>query len=186
MAQINDQGKVTRKVAQDIEESTGEDKNLVTLSSGVVLEVFQANPHTLIKVMTRTRRPEPPTYYAEKLGKEVENPDDPDYIARVKSWEMDYNSAMLNALIGLGTKLHSKPKGMPGPEDESWLKDYSVFLTPHPESKMWRYIEWVLFVAATSEKDTLMIGAKVRELSGVKEADVRDAVSFPEGDEKSR
>lgn len=182
---VPDQGKVLKRVAKSMDEvNAGESDNLVELSSGVVLEVHQANPSMLIQIMTRERRPEPPTVLIEKANKYIENPDDPDYIARVKAWEMNYNSALLFALIGLGTKIHTKPKGMPGPESDEWIRDIETFgLKSFPESKAWRYTQWVLSVAAPLDTDTQKIGAAVRKLSGVKEADVRDATNFPEGDE---
>lgn len=179
--------KVDRTVAKALDAAGEAEDNFIRLSTGVVLEACQANPNVLIRIMTAQPRPEPPVYFNKTMGREMENPDDPDYIKRVQSWEMNYNSGMLNALIGLGTKLVSKPKGMAGPDDDSWLSDYKALGLPTmPDSKAWRYITWVLFKAAVTDKDTSAIGEKVKRLSGVREADVKAAESFPEGNEASR
>jgi len=174
----------TKSVAKAIDDHGKQgDENIITLSTGVELYVKQANPIILIKIMTKEKRPEPPTVFMKDIGREMENPDDPDYIARVKAWEMDYNSAMLNALVGLGTSLKSKPKGLPSPDDDSWIADYKQYGLPTaPDSKAWRYIAWVQFVAAPVDKDIKLIGDKVKMLSGVREEDVADAESFSGSD----
>lgn len=181
---VSQTDKIVAKAIDAVGEAEG---NLIRLSTGVVLEAHQANPNVLIRIMTAQPRPTPPVYFSKEMGREMENPDDPDYIKRVQAWEMSYNSGMLNALVGLGTTLHSKPKGFPGPDDESWLKDYKALGLPViADSPAWRYITWVLFKAAVIDKDTALIGEKVKKLSGVKEADVKSAESFSEGDEASR
>lgn len=170
-------------VAKVIDESGRADDNLIRLSTGVILQAKQANPNVLIRVMTAQERPTPPVVFMKAMGREMENPDDPDYIKRVEAWEMNYNNSMLNALVGLGTELKSKPKGMVGPDSDTWLEDYKALGLPiHPESNAWRYITWVLFMAAVSEKDTAEIGNRVKALSGVREADVQSAETFPRSD----
>ena len=178
MAKVTDADKT---IAKAIDAANGEaDESIVRLSTGVVLKVKQANPNVLIRIMTSQRRPTPPVYFSKTMGREMENPDDPDYIARVQSWQMEYNNGMLNALIGLGTELVSKPKGMPGPDDDAWIKDYEALGLPSmKDSPAWRYMTWVLFKAAVIDKDTTLIGDAVRKLSGVKEADVQSAETFP-------
>lgn len=175
---------VDRGIAKAIDDASEKDDNLIRLSTGVILEAKQANPNVLIRIMTSQQRPTPPVIFSKVMGREMENPDDPDYIDRVKAWEMNYNNGMLNALVGLGTTLKSKPKGMPGPDDDEWLKDYRALGLPVvSDSPAWRYITWVLFKAAVNESDTAEIGNKVKQLSGVKEADVRAAETFPGSDE---
>lgn len=177
-----------RKIAKGIDSASGETTNQITLSTGVVLLAKPANPNMLIRAMTAHRRPSPPTSYVKEMGREMENPDDPDYISRVQSWQMEYSNAMLNVLIGLGTDVVSIPKGMEGPHPKkkeelpTWIKDYSAMGFPIlPDSPAWRYITWIMFIAGPTDKDTQLIGEKVRSLSGVKEADVRDAENFPAG-----
>lgn len=182
-----DPTKVDKDIAQAIDKAGESDDNLIRLSTGVILAARQANPSMLIRVMANIRRPEPPLVFMEKMGRYIENAADPDYIERVKSWDMEYNAGMLNALIGLGTTLHSKPKSVPGPDDEGWISEYAAYnLETHPDSKAWRYMTWVLFIAAPTDKDLKDISAKVKSFSGVPEANVRDAENFPAGDKADR
>jgi len=184
MSKTSELNKTDKAIADAVDTAGQAEDNLIRLSTGVVLSAKQANPNVLIRVMTAQERPSPPVVFIKAMGREMENPDDPDYIKRVQAWEMNYNNSMLNALVGLGTELRSKPKGFPGPEDDSWLEDYKAMGLPvHPESKAWRYITWVLFKAAVIDKDTQAIGEKVKNLSGVREADVQAAETFPGRDE---
>lgn len=159
-------------------------QNEITLSSGVVLRATKANPITLVRVMTRTPRPKPPMVFMKNMGREMENPDDPDYIDRVKAWNMDSSAQILNALILLGTELVKVPKGVQKPEDKSWLDKYALLDMPmRPDDKYWRYLTWVTFVAATDEKDLELIQDAVGKLSGIAEVDVKSAEQFPGRDD---
>lgn len=209
--QLNfDPHKADRVIAETIDASGKVESNEIHLSTGVVLLARQANPNMLIRAMTAQRRPTPPTYFSKEMGREMENPDDPDYISRVQAWQMEYSNGMLNVLIGLGTTLKSLPKGMEGPEpkivkkqrlengkpvlddkkkqvyDEeeqmpSWISDYQSLGFPViPTSPAWRYITWVMFKAAPTSEDVSLISEKVKNLSGIKEADVKAAETFPE------
>jgi len=158
-----------------------------TLSSGVVLRAKKANPIMLIRVMTRFPRPKPPTYFMESMGREMENPDDPDYIERVKAWEMESNTQVLNALILLGTEFVSVPKGIEKPSDNKWIEKYKILGMPvKPDDELWRYLNWVTSVAALDEKDLDTIQEAVGKLSGIAEADVKNAEQFPGRNNKAR
>jgi len=151
-----------------------------TLSSGVVLRAKKANPIVLITVMSRYARPKPPVFFMESMGREMENPDDPDYIERVKAWETESNTQVLNALILLGTEFVSAPKNVQKPADTKWLDKYKVLDMPiHPENEDWRYLTWVKFVAVADENDLALIQEAVGRLSGIAEADVKAAEQFP-------
>lgn len=176
-----------RKTANTISEVEAEDDdNLIRLSTGVVLEAVQANPNIIIKVLSRFPAPEPPTYFNEKLGRWIENTADPDYELKMRAWQIQYANATNNVFISYGTKIKSVPKKMPKPEDDEWLDRFYAMGEPvMAENKYWRYLNWVLSVAAPADKDTQLIQEKVGRLSGVREADVKNAATFPGGDKES-
>lgn len=168
------------KVTEAVEKAQQEQDNTVTLSTGVVLLCKKANPLTLIDVMAAFRRPKPPLWFNKTMGREMENPDDPDYQERVRAWEMESSSITLSAFIQLGTQLVSVPKGFPKPEDDSWLEEYELLGLPmRPENKAWRYLKWVKFKAVADEKDLEKIRDTVGRLSGVSEKAVKTAEQFP-------
>ena len=92
---------------------------------------------------------------------------------------------MTTAMIVLGTELASKPKGMPGPDDNAWLEEYSLMVRDlHPENKAWRYLTWVKFKGmADAAEDMKRIQEVVGQLSGVRESAVKAAEDFPGRDE---
>lgn len=178
---------VDLKTVEAVDKVLQPQSDTATLSSGVVLRGKQANPLILVQVMAAFPRPEPPLVYMQAMGREVENPDDPDYIERLQSWKMEYSNSMVTAMITLGTELESKPKKMPGPDDDEWLEEFSLLGLPtHPQSKSWRYLMWVKFQAIKSDKDMELIKELVGRLSGVRESTVRSAESFSGSDKTDR
>ena len=157
--------------------------NEIRLSTGIVLKAKQANPMLLITVMASFPRPEPPVTFNKMMGRSMENPDDPDYISRVKAWGMENSSAVLSAFVLLGTELLSKPDNIPGPFDDEWLQTYEALsLDVKPNNREWRYLKWVMTIATANEKDIELIRDAVGALSGVREADVSAAANFPGSD----
>lgn len=161
------------------------EENWIRLSTGVVLIAKPANPFVLLTVMSMHPRPEPPQVFIENMGRKVENIDDPDYIKRVKAWEQQQSAAMLDAMILYGTELRDAPKGFPKPESDEWLTKYRILkLESDSANKDWRYLTWVKFVAIQGLEDLDVIKSVVGKLSGVQEADVKTAETFPGRDKK--
>lgn len=169
-----------RKAVKAVEEAQLPEDNTITLSTGVVLRGKQVPPLVLIKVMSAYPRPKPPTWFNPTMGREMENPDNPDYIEQVKAWRTESGNITLNALIMLGTELVSVPKKFPGPDGKEWLDEYAVLGVPmSPENKNWRYLTWVTFKAAPAVEDLDKIKEVVGRLSGISESKVAAAEQFP-------
>lgn len=169
------------KTAQAVQNALIETENKIELTSGVVLRGKQANPTVMIQVMADFERPRVPTFFDKKMGREMENPDDPAYLEALQSWRMEYANAMTNAMIVLGTELVSVPNGMPGPDSDIWLDEYRLLVkNTHPENTTWRYLTWVKFKAfADPVEDMKRIQEVVGALSGVRESAVKAAEDFP-------
>lgn len=178
---------VEGKVLQALDSANAPQDDLIRLSTGVVLRGRCAPPLVLMQVLSAFPRPTPPMVFIEAMGRSVENPDNPDYLDRLKDWKNEQSSIMLTALIATGTELVQKPKGMPGPEDKEWLDEYSLLGLPmHRENKAWRYLCWVQFKAATAAEDTQKIMEVVGRLSGVPEGAAKTAEQFPGSDPAHR
>ena len=170
-----------------VESTQKQQDDTISLSSGVILRGRQANPLILVQVMAAFPRPEPPMVYIQAMGREMENPDDPDYIERLQSWKMEYADRMVTAMISLGTELVSSPKVTGNPDKDDWLEEYALLGMPvHPESKAWRYLTWVKFRAVRNETDMKLIQEVVGRLSGVRESAVKSAEAFPGSDQTDR
>lgn len=154
--------------------------SLIKLSTGVVLQGKCANANTLIDVMAAFPHPKPPMFHSPTMGRMMENPSDPDYLARVQSRQMEMIDATLTVFILWGTEFVSKPKGMPSYMDDEWLDKYALIgLDMRPENKNWRYLKWVKHIACGDPQDTKLIQEVVGRLSGVSKSDVRAAEEFP-------
>lgn len=172
------------KVAEEVRK---EERREITMSTGVVLRGKQVPPLILVRIMGRFPRPKVPTYLNKAMGREMENPDDPDYLSRVQAWQVELSDAVLNAMIMLGTEAVSWPKGMSGPWDDDWLTSYAMLgLDMFPENRDWRYVTWIMFRAIADENDTKKIREVVGRLSGVPEASVQSAEDFPGSQQTDR
>jgi len=134
----------------------------------------------LVKVMAAFPRPKPPMYKNNVLGREIENPDDPDYLERVQAHKNESAAAMINALILLGTEVESTPKGFQKHTDNDWVDEFRVLGMPtNEDNPRWRYLNWVTFKAALTTDDMNEIQRVVGRLSGVPESAVKSAEEFP-------
>lgn len=170
------------KVVKAVEKANQPEDNTITLSTGVVLRMKQVPPLLLVKILSSAPRPKVPVFHSKEMGRDVEHPDDPDYIERVKSWKVETSDMTLNALILMGTEFVSCPKKIPSPSSNEWLEKYMLLGQPMmPENPHWRYLTWVTFVAAVADEDMRLIQEVVGRLSGVPESTVETAETFPAG-----
>lgn len=173
---------LTRKNGKQAQE-----EQTITLSTGVVLKGKMVPPLGFVTVMAAFPRPKPPLWKDPMIGRMMENPDDPDYRERVRSWQTEYSEATLNVMIVYGTEIVNVPKGFPKPGDKKWLQKYLMTGLPsHDENDDWRYLTWMKFEAALNAEDLNKIKEVVGKLSGVTETDVQAAESFPGGDAQDR
>jgi len=160
-------------------EAAKEENNLITLSTGVVLKGKAAPSLALVKTIAKHVRPKPPEMYSDTLGRVIENGADPDYLQRVKAYETESAHDVLNVLILYGTEVVSVPKGFPNVNSKEWVEEVrEVGLEVKPDSKSWRYLNWIMFKAAPSPEDTQKIQEVVGSLSGVSERTVQAAEDF--------
>lgn len=181
------------KAAQAVDDAKREETNSITLSTGVKLRAKKANPLVMIRVMAAFPRPKPPTWFNPTMGREMENPQDPDYMDKLQAYQMEMSSAMLSAMIMLGTELEELPKGFEGPHPitkkgetiwPEWIEEYSLLGIPmHAQNESWRYLTWVMFKAVEDENDLDKIKEVVGKLSGIREDAVQTAEQFPGSNE---
>ena len=175
---------VENKVVEAVQ-GIEEESNLIELSTGVVLMGKAAPPLALVKVMAAFKRPEVPTFRDDNIGRDIPNPDDPDYLKAVQAYEAESSSAMMNTMIIFGTEIHKTPRNFQKPSDNVWIEEYeAVGLTAWRKNDTWRYLNWVLFKAAPKAEDVQAIQEVVGRLSGVPENAVQDAEEFPGSDTK--
>lgn len=166
-------------VAEDKKES-----DEITMSTGVILKVKRVPLGVIMRVSGRFTRPKPPTYYNEVTKQEIENPDHPDYKAALGEYNVQSANAVQSALVLFGIEVVHVPKGIPKVKDNEWVSMLELTdLTVLPDDKHWRKLNWVLSVAAVTDKDYLLIQEEVGSRSGVSEEKVKSTEEFPESEE---
>jgi hypothetical protein len=149
----------------------------LVLSTGVKLRILKVAPVLLSDIVGEQMkfRPKPPVNYIESLGREEENPDDPDYIEALNNWNAMILLDINNAYVLKGTEVISKPKKFPGPDDPDFLDEMRILGRP-VETNRQKYLVWIKYVAAPTEEDTAAIVREVGRLTGVSEAEVEEAI----------
>lgn len=156
---------------------SSENGSSVTLSTGVVLRL-QAVPRNLFAdiIGREDLQPPPvPVAYNPDKGRDEENPHDPEYLKRTRTYEAKLARSISDALIGWGTELVSKPEALPSDKDREWVARVKMVGTYDLTTKVGRYVAWVKTVAMDTDADFRLITSGVKRLMGVPEGDVAEA-----------
>jgi len=163
-----------QEVVESVEsEEAGPD--LLTLSSGVVLEVSYVSPMVINGIVARYPLPKPPVVYIEAKGIKEPNPNHPEYLEALATSQAQLSSALLDAFIILGTKVVKTPRGIVKHDQEQW-HDMAKVLGVDPSSPAESYVMWVKTIAAPKDTDVRRIMQGVGAQIGVPEEDVDVAV----------
>jgi hypothetical protein len=136
---------------------------IMVLSTGVELEALVVPPMLLTDIAV------------EAVDRDEENPDDPVFKEALSNWQAGVLIDLNNAYILVGTRLVSKPDGLPGWDDADWLDEMKL-LGRRVGSRRQRYLAWIKYVAAPTGEDITLIVREVGRLSGVSERDVQESI----------
>lgn len=150
--------------------------NEIVLSTGVVLAAVRVSSSLFTDLVRRYKRPKPPRVFIEDLGREEPNPDDPDFKSDVVEYESNIGMGMIDLMIMMGTKLISVPKDFPKVEDTGWAKKLRILGYEIDDDPDIRYMQWVKYIAS-SDEDLGAITVGVGRISGVSEADAKEAAT---------
>lgn len=171
------------------EQNRGE-SNLITLSSGVVLKTKAVPPMILAKIDQKFPEPKIPHVYDEDRGRNIPNPEDPDYLAAIRQNGEARGTAVIDVIAGLGTVAYFVPTHMFTHEDDGWIDDLEFFGFDIPVKGMGRYLAWLKYYVIKSGEDLALIATKSAKSLGVPEKEVAQAIqnfqSQPERDTDTR
>lgn len=159
-----------RRIVQD-------EPGVVLLSTGVRLRAKEVPKMLLTDIVAELEkeRPELPQVYIEVRKRWEPNPNDPDYVERVKAFQAKLAAAINNAFILRGTEIASVPEGFPGPNDQEFILELEAMGRPSGTPRI-RYLAWVKYEAAPRDADITNLLLEIGRASSVSESDVRAAV----------
>lgn len=177
---------VVLEVAEEHEHTPEWPDNFVALNCGAVLEVLGITPEAYNAVIRKfdAIEPQPPIVELKSKGREQENPNDPKYIKDHDQWKSNRTFALLLVLYALGVKVAHVPEGMPGPDSQEWMEEFSLSGLQQTGSPKERLIAWIQYKAISLnktlgkvEREAILLAA-IRQM-GVAEQDVQDAIKRP-------
>ncbi len=159
-----------------------EAEDIITLSTGVVLDLLQPSPVLVDNLMRSFSAEEPqvPKVWITDKGRDEENPNDPQYLSDMEAWYADSGMRSIKALLPTGSRIRSKPDEMPGPEEPDFADLMETMGQELGKSRFSRYTQWVLLYA-TNPQDLALLGVKLLRRAGVREEDVREAQALFQG-----
>jgi hypothetical protein len=170
------------KIVDKMLEKYGDEETVAVLSNGIVLRAKQVKPLLIMQAVARFTPPPVPTYFDESYGKEMQNPNDPDYIIAKQHYQITMSNAQSDVLLLLGTEYVDAPKELGGGKKnppwtyDDWYEELQALnIELHLESASWRKLQWLKTVAMDNEHDLNAVVTAVGRLSGVAEADVEAA-----------
>lgn len=169
----------------DAAESQGDGDNTVTLGTGVVVRVKPISHDTMVSILARFKEPPVPMYYDPERGREIENPDDPDYIEARTRYNIDIAQAMTIAIYALGVELVEVPEDFPGPDDADWLEERRLAGLSSGDSRRARLMDWLRHKATIGGDNGKIMYAAGRA-TGTMEGDAAAAMKRTTGDAKRR
>ena len=149
----------------------------VTLSNGIKLIVKAVSPFAVKKVQEPLagERPKVPKVYLKDQDREIEVPENPDYIKAVELFEAKVAEATYDAMIILGTKPAEVPEGISKIADTDWSDDLALVGIPVPADGRGRYLCWVKYYVCAADADLKAVLNAISRCCGVKEEDALKA-----------
>ncbi len=164
---------------------SGQDEDILELSTGVKLGLRTPSAVLLNNAMKANvaDEPKPPKVWVEDKQRDEENPSDPDFVYAYRVWLADAGIRSLKALIPTGTRIHSIPDDMVGPEAEDFGDLMESMGEVAATGVHTRYVQWVMLVA-TGTEDLKTLSTALMRRAGVREEDVREAQDMFPGPEE--
>jgi hypothetical protein len=148
----------------------------VKLSNGVVVKIKPVSSFVYTEMYKAHKKPRPPVLFIEAIGREEENPDDPEYLSKLEEYQTNLSITATDTMILFGTQVISTPDDIDSFEDGEWLENLDALGYTIPANKKSRYLMWFKYVIANHEQDMELIMEHVSRRSGVSEAEVETAV----------
>ncbi len=172
----------------EIERPPMPEAKMVTVSTGVVFRIRDVPTMALQRVNEEHEGQKPgvpKVYYAAK-EKDIDNPDDPDYIKAVDKWNDELIEKMMDAVFVLGLEVVGVPESFPTMGEQLWAKKLKVAGTEVATEPEARFVDWVKYCAAPKPEDLTALFMACSRNAGVTEDDVASAAkSFPSGEKRS-
>lgn len=158
-------------------EMSGEDPDVITLTSGIKLRTKRVPLDALERAHERITRPQVPIVEIENKGRKEPNPDDPEYKKALKAYEEQTYVAAANVALVMGTEFLSAPDGWLGPQDDGWVDELDLLgIEADVSNPARRYHSWLKLYACRGQRDVRYVIWAVFTRTSLTEEEVGRAV----------
>lgn len=172
---------VSEEAASVAASLTGNVRDRICLSNGVVLKIRPVPPLAMREAATSEPQPKPPIVHIAAQDRDEENPNDPDYLAEVERWQLKQLARVADVMLILGTELVDLPQecGLVPPDSDEWIEMLQAagIQIQVSSNRYTRYLTWLRLYAIRSEPDLAEVFTAVVSASGVTEVEVQRAAA---------
>lgn len=162
---------VENHLTQDAERRFGE----FVCKNGVVLRLQKIKRVLIRDAASAVPVPRVPTVWMPEKEREEENPNDPAYVAALRTYNSKVGDAGTAIYLMFGTKVHFIPQGIAAP-DTNWDDEFSEAAINIPQTPRAKYAAWLKYVVLEDEEELMNLTLDVMAFSGmVSEVDVAKA-----------
>lgn len=150
----------------------------ITLSSGVVLNMWAGSPLAMDSVTQSMKLtdpvPQPPVVHSEEKDRDEPNPNDPGYLTALNEWNARLSIRLFTVLLATASKVKSTPEGMITHDSDEFIEilEMSGVIPRHTDVGL--YVQWVMILAAKKD-DQELLGTQLLRLAGLSESDIAEA-----------
>lgn len=174
-----------RTAVEAADAQASRDPSLFTASNGLRLKLKRVPQLLVLDATKHLRRPRIPMVMDPAKGREMENPNDPDYLDEVRRFVTTQSITALNIYLTLGvTVLTPLPEGVAPLESDEW-SDMIHVVYPEleiPPSGPMRKLIWLKYHAVPDEDLNRVLSAIALLGGAVREEDVQRAQETFRGD----
>lgn len=145
-------------------------------SNGIKFKIKPVPMLLIRQAAANLPEPQAPRTYIEELGREEENPEDPDYLAACEEYNEQTFEVTTNMFLAVGTSILEVPEGVDKPDDDGWIQVLEAVGIPvDVGTTAKRYLTWLQCYALAEQSDLLLLIGAVAARSGVQEGAVQAA-----------
>lgn len=153
------------------------DPSLYTAINGTLIRLRRVSSMIIMDAQQNFTLPKPPKIFMEEKGREVENPNDPNYIDALHRAEKELNDLAINVQIILGTKVEKLADGLYDEKSDEWVDELKAVVPQLeiPTEGKKRYLAWMKY-HVLSDGDLLALAQALSRYNGrTLEKDVLEA-----------
>lgn len=159
------------------------DLSVYMAPNGLKLKLKKVSRFVVVDATKKFKMPSVPVIYDKDKDREIENPNDPDYIAELRSAKFEQGMLAISVYLTLGTEVLELPANVSPVDATDWSEDLESLGITIPIKGRARYVAWLKYYCLTDDEFNALAWQVMKFSGTVREEDVKQAMESFRGDE---